>query len=66
MKEFLLSHTWIFGLFGLIVMYATIHFRDLWVGTNSKLEDVVTYYAFVLLIVGSVHLWTEFLTWLLK
>ena len=58
MKEFLLLHNWIFAIFGLFVMYGAIYFKNLWVGANSKLEDVVTWYAIVILVYGSVKLWT--------
>jgi len=66
MREFLLLHNWIFAIFGLFVMYGAIYFKNLWVGANSKLEDVVTWYAIVILVYGSVKLWTDFFTWLLK
>ena len=66
MKEFLLNNDWIFGVFGLVVMYLCIHFRSYWVGEGSKLEDVLTWYAFFLLVYGSVMLWTDFLKCLIK
>lgn len=66
MREFLLAHDWIFAVIGLLVMYLAIYFKDIWVGANSKLEDLVVWYAFLLLAYGSVKLWTDFLTWLLK
>lgn len=66
MKEFLLNNEWIFGVFGIVVMFLSIHFNSFWVGKNSKIEDVMICYAVLVLVYGSVHLWTHFFQWLLK
>ena len=66
MKEFLLNNEWIFGVFGIVVMLLAIHFKTFLVCANSKLEDVMIWYALIVLVYGSVSLWTDFFKWLLK
>lgn len=66
MKEFLLNNEWIFGVFGIVVMLLAIHCKNILVGANSKLEDVMIWYMLIVLVYGSVSLWTDFFKWLIK
>ena len=66
MKEFLLNNDWIFGVFGILIFVLAIKFKDFWVGASSKLEDVIVWYSLIILVYGSVKLWTDFFKWLLK
>ena len=66
MKEFLLNNEWIFGVFGVVIMFLAIHFESVWFDAHSKLEDIMIWYALIILVYGSVSLWTDFFKWLLK